>query len=308
MSGPYLEFSRAEWSKLSLATPLPLTENDIVRLRGLGDPISLAEVDAIYRPISRLLNLYIKAAGALNDATSAFLGELVPKAPYLVGITGSVAVGKTTVARVLREMIARWPETPQVALVTTDAFLFPNEELARRGLMDRKGFPKTYDRAALLDFVQRVKADEPEVTAPVYSHVIYDIIPGATTTVRQPDVLILEGLNILQPDENGIAGTVGLDDYLDFSIYVDANTADIRNWYIDRFLALRATAFQKPDSYFRRFAELPDAEAIELAAGLWENINEPNLDENILPTRSRANLVLVKGGNHNVTEVLLKRR
>ena len=306
---PYVDLSRADWSRLSHSTPLPLTEADVERLRGMCDPITLTEVDAIYRPISRLLNLYIKATGALYQAASEFLDEDFPRTPYVIGIAGSVAVGKSTVARVLREMIARWPETPRVDLVTTDGFLFPNAELERRGLMERKGFPESYDQARLLSFVRSVKAGEPSVSAPVYSHIVYDIVPGAAQVIKRPDVLIIEGLNVLQPSKrslsDGISDTAS--DFFDFSIYVDAKTADIRRWYVNRFLALRETAFTKPDSYFRRFADLSDEAAVELALDLWNNINEPNLELNILPTRGRADLILIKGADHNVREVKLRK-
>jgi len=306
---PYIKFNRAEWSHLSQSTPLPLTEHDVERLRGLCDPITLGEVDTIYRPISRLLNLYITASGALHDAAATFLGEDVPRTPYVIGIAGSVAVGKSTVARVLREMIARWPETPRVDLVTTDGFLYPNQVLAERGILDRKGFPESYDQQALLAFVQSIKASAPTAEAPIYSHITYDIVPGEMNTVRHPDVLIIEGLNVLQPAKrslsNGNSDTVS--DYFDFSIYVDAKTEDIRQWYVDRFLALRATAFKRPDSYFRRYAELSDDDAVATALSVWANINEPNLVQNIEPTRGRADLILVKGSDHSVTEVKLRK-
>jgi len=306
---PYVELSRADWSRLSHSTPLPLTEDDVARLRGLCDPITLTEVDEIYRPISRLLYLYIKASGALYRAAAEFLDEDIPRTPYVIGIAGSVAVGKSTVARVLREMISRWAETPRVDLVTTDGFLFPNAVLERRGLMERKGFPESYDQQRLLRFVQQIKANNPTVAAPVYSHVTYDIIPGEEQMIRHPDVLIIEGINVLQPAKrslsDGLSDTVS--DFFDFSIYVDAKTSDIKRWYINRFLALRATAFSKPDSYFRRFATLSDAEAVAMAEDLWDNINEPNLVQNILPTRGRADLILIKGADHNVHEVKLRK-
>ena len=306
---PYVELSRADWSRLSHSTPLPLTQVDVERLRGLCDPITLAEVDAIYRPISRLLNLYITANGALYRAASEFLAEAVPRTPYVIGIAGSVAVGKSTVARVLREMIARWPETPRVDLVTTDGFLLPNAELERRGLMGRKGFPESYDQPRLLRFVREIKAGEPRVTAPVYSHITYDILPDDELVVTRPDVLIIEGLNVLQPSKralsDGISDTVS--DFFDFSIYVDAITADIKRWYVDRFLALRATAFTKPNSFFRRYAALTDEQATQMALDLWNSINEPNLKQNILPTRGRADLILFKGADHNVQNVKLRK-
>jgi len=306
---PYIRLSRADWSRLSQSTPLPLTEADVERLRGLCDPITLQEVDEIYRPISRLLNLYITASGALHDAAATFLGESVPRTPYVIGIAGSVAVGKSTVARVLREMIARWPETPRVDLITTDGFLYPNKVLAERGILNRKGFPESYDQRALLAFVQQIKGSAPTATAPVYNHITYDIVPGEVKTIQHPDVLIVEGLNVLQPAKrslsNGNSDTVS--DYFDFTIYVDAKTADIKQWYIDRFLALRATAFKLPDSYFHRYAELSDDEAVKQALSLWNGINEPNLVQNIEPTRGRADLILIKGHDHRVTEVKLRK-
>jgi len=306
---PYIELGRADWSHLSLATPLPLTEADVHRLRGLCDPITLQEVDEIYRPISRLLNLYITASGALHDAAATFLGEDVPRTPYVIGIAGSVAVGKSTVARVLREMIARWPETPRVDLVTTDGFLYPNAVLAERGILDRKGFPESYDQRALLEFVQKIKASAPIAKVPIYSHISYDIVPGEYKTIKHPDVLIIEGLNVLQPAKrslsNGNSDTVS--DYFDFSIYVDAKTKDVRQWYIDRFLALRETAFTRPDSYFKRYADLSDADAVAQALSLWNGINEPNLVQNIEPTRGRADLILIKGADHQVKEVKLRK-
>lgn len=306
---PYVDLDRAAWSRLSESTPLPLTDADVERLAGLGDPIDLAEVDAVYRPLSRLLNLYVQASGGLHQATSTFLRESAPRTPYVIGVAGSVAVGKSTVARILREMMARWPETPHVELVTTDGFLYPNAELQRRGLMDRKGFPESYDRRALVRFVSRVKAGHAEVRAPVYSHVTYDIVPGEEVVVRRPDVLIVEGLNVLQPARPGPTAepTVAVSDFFDFSIYVDARTRSIRQWYVDRFLNLRETAFSRPESYFRRYAELTDEQATERALQIWESINAPNLEQNILPTRGRATLVLTKGADHSVQRVRLRK-
>ncbi len=306
---PYVDLDRAAWSRLSESTPLPLTDADVERLRGLGDPIDLAEVDAVYRPLSRLLNLYVNATTGLHRATSTFLREAAPRTPYVIGVAGSVAVGKSTTARILREMLARWPETPHVELVTTDGFLYPNAELRRRGLLERKGFPESYDRRALVRFVSRVKAGQEEVRAPVYSHVTYDIVPGAEVVVRRPDVLIVEGLNVLQPARPSATDepTVAVSDFFDFSIYVDARTRNIRQWYVDRFLKLRQTAFSRPESYFRRYADLSDVEATEKALSIWESINAPNLEHNILPTRGRATLVLTKGTDHAVQRVRLRK-
>jgi type I pantothenate kinase len=308
-ASPYVDFDRAAWSRLSEQTPLPLTDADVERLRGLGDPIDLAEVDAVYRPLSRLLNLYVRATAGLHRATSTFLGEDPPRTPYVIGVAGSVAVGKSTTARVLREMMARWPDTPNVELITTDGFLHPNAELARRGLMDRKGFPESYDRRALIRFLSKVKAGQAEVRAPVYSHVVYDIVPGEEQVVHRPDVLIVEGLNVLQPARPATSDgtTLAVSDFFDFSIYVDARTRNVRQWYVDRFLKLRRTAFSRPESYFRRYADLSDAEATERALSIWESINAPNLEQNVLPTRGRATLVLTKGADHSVQRVRLRK-
>jgi len=304
-----VDLDRSAWSRLSESTPLPLTDADVERLRGLGDPIDLAEVDAVFRPLSRLLNLYVQASGGLHQATSTFLREAAPRTPYVIGVAGSVAVGKSTVARILREMMARWPDTPDVALVTTDGFLHPNAELQRRGLMDRKGFPESYDRRALVRFVSRVKAGHAEVRAPVYSHVTYDIVPGEEVVIRRPDVLIVEGLNVLQPARPSTTegSTVTVSDFFDFSIYVDARTRNIRQWYVDRFLDLRKTAFSRPESYFRRYADLTDAQATARALEIWEATNAPNLQQNIQPTRGRATLVLTKGADHSVQRVRLRK-
>ncbi|MCL2594680.1 MAG: type I pantothenate kinase [Promicromonosporaceae bacterium] len=305
----YVDLDRAAWQRLSSSTPLPLTDADVRRLRGLGDPIDLAEVDAVYRPLSRLLNLYVAASAGLHKATSTFLHEISPRTPYVIGVAGSVAVGKSTVARILRELMARWPDTPHVELVTTDGFLLPNAELERLGLMERKGFPESYNRRALVEFVRRVKAGEPEVTAPVYSHVTYDIVPGERQQVHRPDVLIVEGLNVLQPARPAPErdSMVTVSDFFDFSIYVDARAEDIRRWYIDRFLSLRTTAFTRPDSFFRRYANLSDEEATAKAASIWETTNAPNLEQNIRPTRGRAGLVLTKGPDHSLQRVRLRK-
>jgi type I pantothenate kinase len=306
---PYVDLDRATWSRLSASTPLPLTDADVDRLRGLGDPIDLAEVDAVYRPLSRLLTLYVNATSGLHSASSTFLGEAPARTPYVIGIAGSVAVGKSTTARVLRELLARWPETPRVELITTDGFLLPNAELQRRGIMDRKGFPESYDRRALLRFLSAIKAGRAEVRAPVYSHLTYDIVPGEQVVVRRPDVLIVEGLNVLQPARATAVGesSLAVSDFFDFSIYVDARTTDVRQWYVDRFLSLRRTAFAHPLSYFHRYASLDDDAAIDRAEQIWDAINAPNLEQNILPTRGRATLVLRKGADHSVQRVRLRK-
>jgi len=306
---PFVEFDREEWSRLAASTPLPLTEADIDNLRGLGDPIDLHEVDTSYRPLSRLLTLYVEASQQLRTATSTFLGEWTHATPFVIGVAGSVAVGKSTASRLLREMLRRWPQTPRVELVTTDGFLYPNAELERRGLMERKGFPESYDRRALLRFLEHVKAGAPEVSAPVYSHLTYDIVPDRRITVRNPDVLIVEGLNVLAPARITAAGEASLavSDFFDFSIYIDAEVADIRRWYVERFLDLRSTAFADPRSYFHRYASLTDDEARTRALEIWSSINEPNLVENVAPTRGRATLVLTKDAEHRLSRVRLRR-
>ena len=310
---PYLNFSRAQWSRLRANTPMTLSEADLVRLRGTNEEISLREVEAIYLPLSRLLNLYVAAKQSLHEAKNVFLGNAnaAAKVPYVIGIAGSVAVGKSTTARLLQALLAQWPhhltgEFAQVDLITTDGFLFPNTVLAERGLMKRKGFPESYDRRALLSFIAKVKAGEKVVKAPIYSHLVYDIVPGDTVAIRQPDIVIVEGLNVLQTGV-GQDNPVFVSDYFDFSIYVDAEAAHIKSWYVNRFLTLRRTAFSDPASYFHRYASLSDDEAIAKADSIWEEINGLNLRENILPTRSRAHLILHKGGNHAVENVKLRK-
>ncbi|WP_407659567.1 type I pantothenate kinase [Kineococcus indalonis] len=300
---------REGWSRLRASTPLTLTAEDLGRLRGLGDRVDLREVEEVYLPLSRLLTLYERATGSLHAATSTFLGERTRRTPFVVGVAGSVAVGKSTTARVLRELLSHWPETPRVELVTTDGFLLPNAELERRGLLHRKGFPESYDRRALLRFVSSVKSGAAEVRAPVYSHLTYDIVPGEEIVVRHPDVLIVEGLNVLQPARVRADGTQGVavSDYFDFSLYVDARTDDVRSWYVSRFLELRRTAFSRPESYFRRYAELTDEQAVARAERIWAEINEPNLVENVRPTRGRATCVLRKGADHSVQQVRLRK-
>ncbi len=306
---PFVELNRAEWAALAESTPLPLTGAELQRLSGLGDPIDLDEVRTIYQPLSRLLNLYFAGTGSLHTVTSTFLREWEARTPFVIGVAGSVAVGKSTTARVLRELLARWPDTPRVELVTTDGFLYPNAVLEERNIMHRKGFPESYDRRALIRFVAEVKSGAEEVRAPRYDHLTYDILPNDEIVVRRPDVLIIEGLNVLQParlDDDG-RSALALSDFFDFSIYVDADTADVKHWYVERFLRLRQTAFADPDSFFHRFSSLTDDQAVELAGGIWTSINEVNLLENILPTRGRANLVLTKGPDHAVSRIRLRK-
>lgn len=306
---PFEDFNRDQWAALAGATPLPLTEDDVVRLRGLGDPIDLEEVDTIYRPLTALLQMYRSATAGLHAATNKFLraGASAPATPYVIGVAGSVAVGKSTVSRLLRELMSRFPDIPNVQLVTTDGFLLPNAELERRGLMGRKGFPESFDRGALLRFVQDVKSGVPAVRAPVYSHLTYDIVPGEFIEVRQPQVLIVEGLNVLQPPLPGARSPLVVSDFFDFSIYVHARPADVKTWYIERFLKLRETAFQRPESYFHRYAALSDQQAIERASHIWDTINAPNLYTNIAPTRGRATLQIKKDSAHRVERMRLRK-
>jgi type I pantothenate kinase len=302
---PFMEINRADWAALAPTTRLPLTQQEIVQLRGLGETLDMREVSEVFVPLSRLLNLYVSGARNLHSATTAFLGNKTRSTPFVIGVAGSVAVGKSTIARLLRELLARWDDTPRVELVTTDGFLRPNAELERRGIMDRKGFPESYDRRALLRFVSQVKSGAGEVRAPFYSHLHYDIVPDAEIVVRRPDVLIVEGLNVLQPAAPG--HRLAVSDLFDFTIYVDARTHDIATWYEERFLDLQRGAFANPRSFFHRFASLSEAEARTRAAGIWKSINEPNLLQNILPTRARASLVLRKDANHAVDSVLLRK-
>lgn len=302
---PFNEISREDWAVLGNSTELPLTESEIQQIRGLGDFLDIKEVQDVYLPLSRLLNLYVTEHQKLHRSTSDFLGERAGRVPFIIGVAGSVAVGKSTVSRLLKELLSRWDGTPSVEMITTDGFLHPNEELERRGLMSRKGFPESYDRMALLEFIADVKSGAKEVSAPVYSHLIYDIVEGQRQTIKNPDVLIVEGLNVLQSP--GPGQYVALSDFFDFKIYVDADTKNLTQWFLDRFEKLRDTAFTNPASYFHRYAEMPHEKALARANEIWSTINLPNLIENILPTRSRATLVLQKGAMHAVERVLLRK-
>ncbi len=302
---PFNEISREDWAVLGNSTELPLTESEIQQIRGLGDFLDIKEVQDVYLPLSRLLNLYVTEHQKLHRSTSDFLGERASRVPFIIGVAGSVAVGKSTVSRLLKELLSRWDGTPSVEMITTDGFLYPNEELERRGLMARKGFPESYDRMALLQFIADVKSGAKEVSAPVYSHLIYDIVDGQKQTIQNPDVLIVEGLNVLQSP--GLGQYVALSDFFDFKIYVDADTVNLTQWFLDRFEKLRDTAFTNPASYFHRYAEMPHEKALARANEIWATINLPNLIENILPTRSRATLVLHKGTKHAVERVLLRK-
>ncbi|HZG90182.1 MAG TPA: type I pantothenate kinase [Pseudonocardia sp.] len=304
-SSPFVDFDRASWARLGESTPLPLTGAELDRVRSLGDELDLDEVREVYLPLSRLLTLHVQEGGRLYRAYRTFLGANTARTPFVIGVAGSVSVGKSTTARLLKLLLARWPQHPRVDLVTTDGFLHPNAELERRGLMGRKGFPESYDRRALLRFVTDIKAGRAEVSAPVYSHLVYDIVPGARSTLHRPDILLVEGLNVLQPAPSGSA--LAVSDFIDFSVYVDAATEDIRRWYVERFLRLRETAFRDPESYFRRYAALDEAAAVARAETIWAEINGPNLERNIEPTRGRASLVLRKGPAHNVTGIRLRK-
>lgn len=304
---PFVMLTRAQWAQLREQEPMSLSAQEIRRLAGLGDPIDLTEVEAVYLPLSRLLNMYVTGTDTLHQITSNFLGERSRRTPFIVGVAGSVAVGKSTTARLLRELLSRWEGTPVVDLVTTDGFLYSNAELERRNLMERKGFPESYDRRLLLQFLVDVKSGKDCVYAPRYDHLTYDILPGEYTEVRRPDVLILEGLNVLQPPRLSESSPFAPSDFFDFSIYVDAKASDVRDWFVTRFLTLRRTAFANEASFFHQFAMMPDAKAVQMAAAVWDQINEPNLRENIEPTRGRANLVLRKAYDHQIDQILLRK-
>ncbi|MBF8301111.1 MAG: pantothenate kinase [Acidobacteria bacterium] len=301
----FVDFSRAQWARLRASTPLTLSEAELLGLVGLNEPVSLDEVADIYLPLSRLINLYVGATQTLHEATATFLGSAAPRVPYVIGLAGSVAVGKSTSSRILQALLARWPSHPRVDLITTDGFLLPRRVLEARGLMERKGFPESYDVRRLVRFMADLKSGAAEVCAPVYSHLAYDLVQGEFHSVRQPDIVIVEGLNVLQTGIGRVPMFVS--DFFDFSIYVDANEADIEQWYVERFLTLRETVFRNPSSYFHQYAALTPNEAADTARTLWQTINLVNLHQNVLPTRERAHLILEKGRDHAVRRVKLRK-
>jgi type I pantothenate kinase len=306
---PFRRFGRDEWAALRADTPMTLTEADLDEVRSLNDKIDLAEVETIYLPLSRLLNLYVQASQKLFHASNQFLHISDLKKPYVIGVAGSVAGGKSTTSRILRRLLSRWPSHPKVDLVTTDGFLMPNATLEREGLMGRKGFPESYDVARILRFMSDIKSGERDVEVPLYSHLTYDVLQGQTQVVDQPDILIVEGINVLQtgrPPRDG-RGIPNVSDFFDFSIFIDAAEDDLRQWYIERFFSLRNGAFRDPKSYFHRYSKLSDAETLETATRIWTTINLVNLKENILPTRPRADLVLRKGADHKVRSAFLRK-
>ncbi|MFC7392013.1 type I pantothenate kinase [Scopulibacillus cellulosilyticus] len=301
----YITYEREDWRRLRAGISLPLTEGELNKLRGINENISLDEVEDIYLPLSRLLNLYVTGKQDMYNMTNSFFGSHIPKVPYMIGIAGSVAVGKSTTSRILQALLARWPGHPKVDLVTTDGFLYPNHILEQRGLMKRKGFPESYDIQRLIRFLADIKSGRPEVTAPVYSHLVYDILPDKIQVVHEPDIVIVEGLNILQTKGSGKRSMPRLfvSDFIDFSIYVDAEEKNITEWYIERFHKLCQTAFQDPKSYFHRYANLSPQQADRIARQIWTEINAVNLKKNILPTKVRAQLILEKGRNHSVYQI-----
>jgi len=305
----YIEFSKEEWGRLRATTPLTLTEEDLEILRGINEHLSLEEVTLVYLPLSRLLNLYVAATQRLRQTTDTFLGALPAPVSYVIGIAGSVAVGKSTAGRVIQALLARWPNHPKVDLVTTDGFLYPNAILEQRGVMQRKGFPESYDLRALLKFLSELKSGVGEIEVPVYSHELYDIVPDRTKTVKQPDIVIVEGLNVLQTSDGrtGLPPRTFVSDFFDFSIFIDAREEHIRQWYVDRFLTFQRTVFQKPDAYFHKYANLSSSQARLTALDIWESINAVNLRQNILPTRERAHLILHKDEDHTVRSVQLRK-
>ncbi len=306
---PYRTFSMHEWAILREGEPMTLTAADVERLHALNDPISLIEAENVYLPLARLLSLYVEAIQQLHQASNAFLSSKGPKIPFIIGVAGSVAVGKSTTSRILQALLQRWPSSPRVALVTTDGFLYPNAVLEKRGLMERKGFPESYDRAGFISFLAAVKSGRHRVAAPVYSHLVYDVKPNEVIVIDQPDILIVEGLNILQPGELPGSGRPILfaSDFLDFSVYIHAEPDHLRKWFVERILRLRETAFRDPDSFFHQFSRMSEQETIDMAVGVWDTINLPNLIDNVLPTRGRADLILTKAEDHAIQTVQLKK-
>lgn len=306
---PFQVFTKEEWAGLRAGTPLTLSEDELEVLSGLNDPVSMEEVVQIYLPLSRLLLLYVEATQGLFQVTEDFLAKKTPKTPFIIGLAGSVAVGKSTTGRLLKTLLARWPSQPRVELVTTDGFLYPNALLEARGLMQRKGWPESYDLAGLTEFLANIKAGKRAVSAPVYSHLSYDIVADQTLIIRQPDILIVEGLNVLYTGVRPVAmqDVPFVSDFFDFSVFIDADVDDIGTWYVERFMQLRKTAFRKPQSYFHRYSDLDNEQALATARQIWNDINLPNLMENILPTRQRADLILLKGHNHHIEQVALRK-
>jgi type I pantothenate kinase len=306
---PYIVYSRDDWAALRADTPMPLSEAELENLSGLTERVSTQEVVEIYLPLSRLLNLHVEALQELHGAATRFLRKGDAKMPFIIGLAGSVAVGKSTTGRVLQALLARWPSHPSVELVPTDGFLFPNAVLEARGLMTRKGFPESYDLTRLLNFLAEVKSGRERIEAPVYSHLVYDVLPDQAIVIERPDIVIVEGLNVLQPAKLPKDGAAipFVSDFFDFSIYIDAADGLIEDWYVERFLRLRQTAFRDPASYFHRFATLSEEEARAIGLSLWQTINLVNLTENILPTRQRADLILRKGQDHAVETVSLRK-
>lgn len=306
---PYILFNREKWALLRESEPMTLTEEEFLKLQGIEERLSINEVTDIYLPLSRLLKYYVDARLRRQVALSKFLKNNGQKVPYIIGIAGSVSAGKSTTARILQRLISRWSENPKVEMITTDGFLYPNAELEKRGIMNRKGFPESYDIGKLLNFLSDIKSGEKRVTAPVYSHLIYDIVPNEEAVIESPDILIIEGLNVLQSslDYPDSSNRVFVSDFVDFSIYVDASEALLEYWYIKRFFKLRESSFNNPNSYFKEYAKLTNREAIRTAHSIWVSINQKNLVENILPTRERASLILTKGANHAIDYVRLRK-